>query len=75
MIEGDDNPYCRPHYEERYLPRCAKCNNIATGECMTVLNKTYHPYCLVCVKCNIRLLPSAQIFLDSNKQLTCRNCI
>jgi hypothetical protein len=50
---GEDSQiYCTAHYDLRFAPRCAQCENPIRGAYVTAMKgQQFHPHCFVCVGC------------------------
>ncbi|BGP14674.1 hypothetical protein JCM10213_006246 [Rhodosporidiobolus nylandii] len=55
QLSGDGQPFCRPCFAERFLPKCRKCRKAIEGGAVTssdgkVVGK-YHRECFACFEC------------------------
>ncbi|GAA5855106.1 hypothetical protein JCM8547_002383 [Rhodosporidiobolus lusitaniae] len=55
QLSGDGQPFCRPCFAERFLPKCRKCKKAIEGGAVTssdgkVVGK-YHRECFACFEC------------------------
>ncbi|GAA5910610.1 hypothetical protein JCM6882_001039 [Rhodosporidiobolus microsporus] len=55
QLSGDGQPFCRPCFAERFLPKCRKCTKPIEGGAVTssdgkVVGK-YHRACFACFEC------------------------
>lgn len=65
-LSGEQMPFCRPCYADRFLPRCRKCNEPITGGAVSssdgkVAGK-YHPACFSCAECDAPF-PSGEFYV------------
>lgn len=51
FFERDSKPYCEKCYHSLFSPSCAYCNQPVLGQCVTALNKTWHPEHFFCAQC------------------------
>ncbi|XP_039266577.2 paxillin-like [Styela clava] len=51
FFERDQKPYCEKCYHSLFSPSCAYCNQPVLGQCVTALNKTWHPEHFFCAQC------------------------
>lgn len=51
FFERDGKPYCEEDYHALFSPSCAHCNHPVLGQCITALNKTWHPEHFFCAMC------------------------
>lgn len=52
FFERESKPYCENCYHKLFSPACAYCNKPVLGQCVTALNKTWHPEHFFCAMCN-----------------------
>jgi len=52
FFEREGKPYCEGCYHKLFSPSCAYCNKPVLGQCVTALNKTWHPEHFFCAMCN-----------------------
>jgi hypothetical protein len=55
QLSGDGQPFCRPCFADRFLPKCRKCQKAIEGGAVTssdgkVVGK-YHRECFACFEC------------------------
>jgi len=55
-FEGD--LYCKQHYDNLLLKKCARCGKPIKGRSLTAVNKNWHPDHFMCHVCGIVLLQS-----------------
>ncbi|VBB31762.1 unnamed protein product [Acanthocheilonema viteae] len=51
FVEEKGHKYCERCFETEIAPRCAKCNQPITADCLNALQKQWHPHCFVCTHC------------------------
>lgn len=51
FFEREQKPYCERCYHSLFSPSCAYCNQPVLGQCVTALNKTWHPEHFFCAQC------------------------
>ncbi|CDW52001.1 actin binding protein UNC 115 [Trichuris trichiura] len=51
FLEGG-NVYCPKDYHSRFGVRCGLCNQFIEGDVTNFLNKSFHPNCFKCDRCN-----------------------
>nr|CAB3265332.1 paxillin [Phallusia mammillata] len=52
FFEREGKPYCEKDYHNLFSPNCAHCNRPVLGQCVTALNKTWHPEHFFCAMCS-----------------------
>uniref|UniRef100_H2ZMC5 LIM zinc-binding domain-containing protein n=1 Tax=Ciona savignyi TaxID=51511 RepID=H2ZMC5_CIOSA len=52
FFERDGKPYCEKDYHKLFSPTCAYCVQPVLGQCVTALNKTWHPEHFFCAMCS-----------------------
>lgn len=52
FFEREGKPYCEVDYHRLFAPTCAYCNDPVLGQCVTALNKTWHPEHFFCAMCD-----------------------
>ncbi|CAG9537620.1 unnamed protein product [Cercopithifilaria johnstoni] len=52
FVEEKGHKYCERCFETEIAPRCAKCNQPITADCLNALQKQWHPHCFVCAHCH-----------------------
>ncbi|EJD75456.1 hypothetical protein LOAG_17404 [Loa loa] len=52
FVEENGHKYCERCFETEIAPRCAKCNQPITADCLNALQKQWHPHCFVCTHCH-----------------------
>jgi len=50
-FERDGRPYCERDFYSGFAPKCAKCNNAITGDCVNALGQQWHPEHFQCEYC------------------------
>ena len=45
--------YCPDDYQKLFSVKCDGCGELAEGEVMTVLGKSFHHHCFKCSKCRL----------------------
>nr|ALS04659.1 paxillin-like isoform X4 [Pseudodiaptomus poplesia] len=43
--------YCEDDYRKRYVPKCAKCDQHVTSDCVRAMDRTWHPEHFQCYGC------------------------
>lgn len=51
FFEREGKPYCEEDYHRLFAPTCAYCEQAVLGQCVTALNKTWHPEHFFCAMC------------------------
>lgn len=51
FFEREGKPYCEEDYHRLFAPTCAYCSQPVLGQCVTALNKTWHPEHFFCAMC------------------------
>uniref|UniRef100_A0A2C9JGX1 PDZ and LIM domain protein Zasp n=1 Tax=Biomphalaria glabrata TaxID=6526 RepID=A0A2C9JGX1_BIOGL len=51
FVEEGGFLYCERDYANYFAPHCDRCGKAVIGECLTALNKSYHPECFTCTQC------------------------
>lgn len=51
FFEREGKPYCENDYQRLFAPTCAGCSQPVLGQCVTALNKTWHPEHFFCSMC------------------------
>ncbi|VDK86412.1 unnamed protein product [Litomosoides sigmodontis] len=52
FVEEKGHKYCERCFETEIAPRCAKCGQPITADCLNALQKQWHPDCFVCAHCH-----------------------
>ncbi|EJW86454.1 hypothetical protein WUBG_02635 [Wuchereria bancrofti] len=52
FVEEKGHKYCERCFETEIAPRCAKCNQPITADCLNALQKQWHPHCFACTYCH-----------------------
>jgi len=47
----EDRLYCDQCYKEQFVPRCAKCQDFITSDCIRAMDQSWHPEHFVCFGC------------------------
>jgi len=50
----DGQLYCDTHYKEKFVPKCAKCNDFITSDCVRAMDQTWHPQHFQCYGCLVQ---------------------
>lgn len=66
FIEHNNGIHCEFCYEKLYAPSCSKCQKSILGDCLTALNKRWHPECFTCVHCH-KPFGNASFFLENGQ--------
>jgi serine/threonine protein kinase/uncharacterized CHY-type Zn-finger protein len=70
--EKEGRMYCRPHFNEKFCPRCAGCKDLITeSSFVRALDKDWHRKCFVCSHCK-RAIPGGYVS-DSDHNPYCDN--
>ncbi|KAI9223616.1 LIM domain protein [Blastocladiella britannica] len=52
FMEHDGKPYCADDYFTLFAPACGRCAKPVMADCITALNKSWHPGCFTCATCS-----------------------
>ncbi|VDN01970.1 unnamed protein product [Thelazia callipaeda] len=52
FVEEKGRKYCEHCFETEIAPRCAKCKQPITADCLNALQQQWHPHCFVCTHCH-----------------------
>jgi len=69
FYEKDDRIYCERDYYDLHGERCAACNGVIKGECVSALNRKYHSEHFVCTYCQVQL---GSTFYEYNAKPYCQ---
>lgn len=73
FVEHEEKPYCEPHFNELFCPRCSNCSQPITDKCVTATNgNKYHPHHFTCTGCGISLVGKA--YRDDEGEIYCLTC-
>jgi len=59
--EKQGDIHCAPCFEKKVLPQCARCMRPITDQCITALERKWHPQCFTCKSCSGGF-PSGEFF-------------
>ena len=70
--EKEGRMYCRPHFNEKFCPRCAGCSELITeSSFVRALDKDWHRQCFICKHCK-RPIPGGYVS-DTDSNPFCNN--
>jgi len=72
FFEREGKPYCEDDYHTLFSPRCAHCNGAILDQCISALDRTWHPEHFVCFDCNEPFGEDG--FHEKDDQAYCKNC-
>lgn len=55
FVEEDGKLYCEADYARLLAPNCARCGQVALGQIVKALDRTWHPHCFLCTHCRAPL--------------------
>lgn len=65
--------YCPEDYQQLFSVKCDGCGELAEGEVMTVLGKSFHHHCFKCSKCSKQFEVGEKVTFSKNKSM-CQAC-
>lgn len=66
--------YCEEHYKANFVPKCAKCKDYITEDCVRALNRTWHSEHFACVGCGLNFSTADVGYHEHNGQAYCEPC-
>jgi len=72
FYEYDSKPYCKDDYILLFGEFCDSCQGLIIGNCISALNKKWHPEHFICTKCHISL--TSVPFVEKHTLPYCKIC-
>jgi len=73
VFSKDGSLYCDDDYKKNFVPKCAKCDDYITADCVRAMDQTWHPHHFQCFGCLVQFTGDMSYRSKDNKPY-CDHC-
>lgn len=69
----DDQLYCEMDYKIKFVPKCAKCSDFITSDCVRAMDQSWHPEHFQCFGC-LTQFSNDMSYREKDNKPYCEHC-